>query len=332
VLTFASVPTALVLGGAIGYRLTEGWSWFDSFYVAVITLTSLGHGDKLALTVPGRIVTLLLALGGISTFALAAAELFGTIATGELHEFMWRRRMRRRISALRQHVIVCGYGHIGAHVCAEFLRAGVPVIVIDRDEATAVAARDIGAEFVIGDATADQTLADAGIYRARALIAMAGSDADNVLITMTARALHRPLLIVARAEEEAAAPKLLRAGATRTMSPHAIAGGHIAKAVLRPAVFDFLDDITTEGPPDVRHLDLRMDEQVVQPGSALDGKTVGSSGIRSWRGLILIAIRHADGHLQFDPEADARIVAGDTLITLGHRKQQVRADALALQH
>jgi voltage-gated potassium channel len=331
-LVFASVPATLIAGGTVGYRFTEGWSWFDSFYVAVITLTSIGYGDKHAFTIAGRVFTLVLALGGISTFALAAAELFGTIATGETHEYLWRRRMRKRIDALAHHVIVCGYGAVGAQVCAQLRRAGVPVIAIDRDEAAAAAARDCGAEFVVGDATADATLVQAGIARARALIALAGSDADNVLITMTARALSRPLLIVSRAEDEAAVPKLLQAGATRTMSPHAIAGGHIAQAVLRPAVFDFIEDITTEGEPDVRHLDLRMDEQLVRPGSVLDGKTVGSSGIRSWRGLILVAIRHPDGHLEFDPEADARIAAGDTLITLGHRKLQGRADALALHH
>ena len=331
-LVFASVPAAFIAAGTIGYRLTEGWSWFDSFYVAVITLTSIGYGDKHAFTVAGRVLTLMLAVGGISTFAIAATELLGPVVTGEMHEFLWRRRMRRRIDALRHHVIVCGYGHVGAHVCAQLVRAGVPVIVIDCDEATAVSARDAGAEFVIGDATTDATLVHAGINRARALIAMAGSDAVNVLITMSARALARPLLIVARAQDDAAAPKLLRAGATRTMSPLAIAGGHIAQAVLRPAVFDFIEDITTEGHPDVRHLDLRMDEQVVRPGSALDGKTVGASGIRSLHGLILVAIRHADGHLEFDPDDSARIVAGDTLITLGHRKQQGRADALALAH
>lgn len=331
-LVFASVPATLIAGGAIGYRLTEGWSWFDSFYAAIITLTSIGHGDQHAFTTAGHLVTLGLALGGISTFALAATELLGPIATGEMHEYLWRRRMRRRISALRHHVIVCGYGEVGAHVCTQLIRAGVPVIVIDREEAVAVSARDAGAEFVVGDATVDATLLNAGIQRARALIALAGSDAANVLITMSARTLARPLLIVSRAQDEAAAPKLLRAGATRTMSPHAIAGGRIAQAVLRPAVFDLLEDITGEGEADVRHLDLRMEEQLVRPRSALDGKTVGGSGIRSWRGLILVAIRHADGHLEFDPDDDARIVAGDTLITLGHREQQGRADALALEH
>ena len=144
---------------------------------------------------------------------------------------------------------------------------------------------------------------------------VAGSDADGVLITMTARLLCPPLTIVARADDEATVPKLLRAGATRTASPDAIAGGRMAQAVLRPSVLD---------------VDLQMDEELVQPGSPLDGKTVGTSGIRSRRGLILVAIKRPDGHLAFNPDDDAPVAAGDTLITLGNRAPLGGANALAL--
>jgi voltage-gated potassium channel len=329
-LVFASVPAVLIACGTLGYRLSEGWSWFDSFYVAVVTLTSIGYGDKHAMSVAGRVLTLLLALGGISTLAIAAAELLGPVVTGEMHEFLWRRRMTKRIDALERHVIICGHGHIGKQVCAELRRAGVAVIVIDCDEAAAVSARAVGAEFVVGDAGADAVLVRAGVHRARALIALAGSDADNVLITMTARALCPALTIVSRADGEAATPKLLRAGATRTLSPHAIAGGRIAQAVLRPAVFDFLEDLAGQGHPTLDYPDLRIEEELVQPGGPLDGKTVGAGGFHSRRGLILIAIKHSDGRLAFDPDDEARIIAGDRLIMLGHREQHGRADARAL--
>jgi len=329
-LVFASVPAVLIAGGTLGYRLSEGWSWFDSFYVAVVTLTSIGHGDKHAFSTLGRVLTLVLALGGISTLAIAAAELLGPIVTGEMHEYLWRRRMTKRINALEQHVIICGHGHIGAQVSAHLRRAGVSVIVVDCREAAAASARAVGAEFVVGDGGADSVLVAAGIQRARALIALAGSDADNVLITMTARALCPALTIVSRADGEAAVPKLLRAGATRTLSPDAIAGGRIAQAVLRPAVFAFLEDLVGEGHPDLDYPDLRMEEQLVQPGGALDGKTVGAGSFHSRRGLILIAIKHSDGQLVFDPDDEVRIVAGDTLIMLGHREQYGRANARAL--
>ena len=281
--------------------------------------------ERAPVTIAGRVFTMVLALGGIFTVALAATEILGTIVTGELRDFWEKRRMRKRIEALEQHVIVCGYGRVGRHVCADLLGGGVPFVVIDRQDAPLAAARDAGAHPVLGDATADAILRRAGIERARALVAVAGTDPDNVLITMTARLLHPALPIVARAEEEATVPKLLRAGATRTVSPHAIVGGRMAQAVLRPAVLDFIEVATRKG-----HPDLQMEEQLVCPGSPLDGKTVGTSGLRSRLGLILVAIKRRDGHLAFNPGDDAAVAAGDTLIILGRREQLARADALAL--
>ena len=228
---------------------------------------------------PGRVFTMALALGGIFTVAVAATELLSTIITGELRDFLGKRRMRKRIDALEQHVIVCGYGHVGQHVCADLLGRGVP-FVVDRSlrrPPLSRRPRDARAHAVLGDATEDATLRRAGIERARALIAVAGTDADNVLITMTARLLCPTLPIVARAEEDGTVPKLLIARALRrTVSPHAIAGGRMAQAVLRPAVLDFIEVATSK-----EHTDLQMEEQLVPPGSPLDGKTVGTSGLRS---------------------------------------------------
>lgn len=302
---FWSAPPALIGVGTVGYRLTEGWSWFDSFYVAVITLTSLGSEDKHAFTMQGRVLTIALALGGISTIAVAATELLGMIVTGELRDYLGKWRMSKRISALEQHVIVCGYGHVGQHVCADLVAAGVPVVAIDRRPAALEGARERDVNPLVGDASADATLRAAGIDRARALVAVTGADADNVLVTMTARLLRPLMTIVSSVEDEATAPKLLRAGATRTASPAAVAGGRMAEAVLRPSVLD---------------ADLEMEEQLVGPGSALDGKTVGTSGLRARRGHILVAIKRRDGRLAFDPADDAPVDAGDTLITLCRRE------------
>jgi voltage-gated potassium channel len=306
------VLVLLIASGTVGYRSFERWSWFDAFYVTVTTLTSIGYGDRSPVSTAGRVFTLALALGGIFTVALAATEILSTIVSGELREFLGKRRMEKRIEALEQHVIVCGYGHVGRHACAGLLGGGVPVVVIDRRDAPLAAATDAGALAVQGDATADPILRSAGIERARALIAVAGTDPDNVLITMTARLLRPALPIVSRAEEEAIVPKLLRAGATRTVSLHALVGGRMAQAVLCPAVLDLIEDTTGRGRPEVR-----VEEQLVRPGSPLAGTTVGASGLRSRPGLILVAIKHRDGRLAFDPGEDTPVAAGDTLITIG---------------
>jgi voltage-gated potassium channel len=324
-LVFGSVPAVLIGIGTVGYRLLEGWSWFNSFYVAVITLTSIGHSETTYLSTSGHLFTMALALGGIFTVAVAVTELLSTVITGELRNFWWTWRMSKRIEALDQHVIVCGYGHIGQHVCADLLGSGVPVVLIDSRETALEPARDAGALLLVGDATADVTLSRAGITRARALVATSGTDADNVLIAMTARLLCPLLPIVSCAQEESMVHKLERAGATRVVSRYAIAGGLMAQAVLRPALLDFIEEATGK-----RHPDLRMEEQLVGPGSPLDGKTVGTSGLRSRVGLVLVAIKRPDGSLAFNPDDGAPVAAGDTLITLGNREQLGRADALAI--
>jgi voltage-gated potassium channel len=219
--------------------------------------------------------------------------------------------MRKRIEALDRHVIVCGYGKVGRRVCADLQRGRVRFVVIDRNDARLTCARGTGAHALLGDATDDATLRAAGIGRARALIALAGTDADNLLITMTAHELSPTLPIVARVEEEANAPKLQSAGATRTISPPAIVAGRVAQAVLQPTVLDFIELATRK-----ELLDLQMEEQSVRPGSPLDGKTVGASGLRSQPGFILVAIKHPNGHLAVNPDNDAPVAAGDTLITL----------------
>jgi voltage-gated potassium channel len=324
-LVYGSVPAVLIGTGTVGYRLIEGWPWFYSFYVSTITLTSIGYGERNPLSDGGRLFTLILAVGGIFMFAIAVTELLSIVITGELRDVWDRWRMRRRLAALRQHVIVCGYGHVGEHVCAGLLRAGASVVVVDRLDAPLTAAAKGGAYSLQGDATTDDTLTRAGIQRARALISVAGSDADNVLITMTARLLRPELPIVARAEDAATLPKLQRAGATRTVSPHALAGDRMAQAVMYPAVLDLLEDPAADG-----HVELRMEEHVVLPGSPLDGQTVGTSGLRSGSGPILVAIKRRDGRVAFNPQDETAVAAGDTLITLGSPEQLRHADALAL--
>jgi voltage-gated potassium channel len=212
---------------------------------------------------------------------------------------------------------------VGRHACADLLEARIPFVVIERQEAPIAAAREAGAHPVWGDASVDATLRQAGITRARALVSAAGTDPENLLITMSARLLHATLPIVARVAEEISVPKLLRAGATRTVSPYAIGGGRMAQAVLRPAVLDFIEVATRQAMPDVQ-----VEQRLVQPGGPLDGQTIAASGLRARLGLILVAIKRGDGGITFNPTDDTTLAAGDTLIVLGRRAQLSGADAL----
>jgi voltage-gated potassium channel len=276
------------------------------------------------LSTPGRAFTIVLLLGGVFALFYAAGEVMRAILTGELRGAFGRRRMERNLAKLNNHLIICGYGRMGRYVCAEFSKQGLPFVIIDRREEVL---REFGLPHgltVVGDATADETLKRAGVDRARALVTVVASDADNLYITMSARLLNENLFIVARAEGEQAEGKLLRAGANRVVAPYAIGGFKVAQAVLRPAVVEFIELATR-----TEHLELQLEEALIAPGSRLAGATLSDSRLRPDLGLIIVAIKRQQGDMLYTPPPDARMEAGDTLIALGRRQQLEQLEALA---
>jgi voltage-gated potassium channel len=237
----AIVPVMLLVAGTVGYVVIEGWGWFDALYMTVITLITIGYAEVHPLHQGGRAFTIVLALGGATTLAAVAAYVLQFLISGELNKTFGRQRMQRALDTVRDHVIICGYGRVGRRVVEDIAASGVPVVVVDQDEGRL---RDCPL-WVAGDVTKDATLKRAGIARARALVASVPSDADNLYVTMSARLLNANLTIVARAESEGTEEKLLRAGATRVVSPAAIGGQRVVQAVLRPAVLDFIDLATS---------------------------------------------------------------------------------------
>ena len=320
----AVVPLGLIGLGTVGYHAIEGWSLFDALYMTVTTLTTIGYGEVHPLTPAGRAFTIALALGGIFTLFFATAEFLRAMISGELSSHLGRHRMERKIAGLAGHIIVCGYGRVGRQVCEEFSSAGVPFVIVDKSAARLADFSLPCGHPLVGDATEDAVLQEAGIGRARTLVVVVASDADNVFITMSARLLADRVPIVARAEEAASVPKLIRAGANRVVSPHVIGGGRIAQAVLRPAVLDFIEVATRS-----EHLDLQIEELPVAAGGGLAGRTIATTGVRGDIGLILVAIKQASGHMLFNPPDSAALTVGDTLIVLGKREQLDRADRLA---
>jgi voltage-gated potassium channel len=288
--------------------------------MTVITLITIGYGEVHPLHHGGRVFTIVLALGGATTLAAVATYVLQFLISGELNKTFGRQRMQRTLDTVRDHVIICGYGRVGRRVVEDFAAAGVPVVVVDQDEARL---RDCPL-WVAGDVTEDATLKRAGIAHARALVASVPSDADNLYVTMSARLLNANLTIVARAESEGTEEKLLRAGATRVISPAAIGGQRVVQAVLRPAVLDFIDLATKS-----HHLELQMEQALVQKGSRLDGVSVGEAALRERCDVVVVAIQRADGKMHFNPPLDARMVHGERLVVLGNRASLDKVEALA---
>lgn len=320
------IPTALVAGGTAGYRLIEAetYTTFDALYMTVITLTTVGYGETHELSTAGRVFTIFLLLGGVFTIFFTAMEIIRTVISGEVQELLGRQRMESRLAEMKDHLIVCGYGRMGKFVCREFSKQGLPFVIVDCDEEHL---RDFKMAHGIGlpgDATTDEVLKRAGVERARALVTVASSDADNLYITMTARLLNESLFIVARAETEPAEQKLTRAGANRVVSPYAIGGFRVAQAVLRPTVLDFIELATRK-----EHLDLQIEETVINKESRLCGVTLQNSQLRQTLGVIVVAIKKLDGGMVYNPPGYAVLDAGDTVIALGHRQQLDQLEAQA---
>lgn len=323
-LLIALIPGLLILAGTLAYCALEDWSLFDSLYFTVITLTTIGYGDMVPRTAGGKLFTMVFALGGVFTLFYLAADFIRALISGEVRTLLGKQRMERTLAELKDHLIVCGYGRMGRLVCQEFAAQGIKFVVIDRDEE---ALEDFAVPHGValeGDATSDDVLRSAGVERARALVAVTPSDADNLYITMSARLLNDRLFIVARAESENAHGKLERAGANRVVSPYVIGGSRVAQAVLRPTVVDFIDLATR-----TEHFDLQIEETRLAAHSRLVGRTLRDSQVREQFGIMVVAIKKPSGHMVYNPPGEAQLEAGDILIALGQRRQLDELDRVA---
>ena len=319
-----AVPVLLVIVGTSGFALIEGWPLLDCLYMTVITITTVGFMEVHPLSPAGRLFTSLLALGGVFTLLYAATAVIRAVVSGEIGGTLGRQRMDRKLAELTGHAIICGYGRMGRLVCSEFSSLGRPFVIVDQQASVLDDFRVPHGIPLQGDATDDHVLRKAGVERAKVLVTVAASDAANLYITMSARLLSEKLFIVARSEESESEPKLIRAGANRVVSPYVIGGQRMAMAVLKPNVMDFIELATRSD-----YMELQIEESMIEPGSALAGRSLKDSRVRQDLGVIIVAIKKPDGRMVFNPPSEETMEAGDLLITLGHRDQLDRLEALA---
>ncbi len=304
-----------ILGG-VGYWLIEGWSWLDAFYMAIITVTTVGFGEIHPLSPVGRLFTTMLIVLGVASITYAFSALTNYVIAGELGGILERRRMARRVNSMRDHYIVCGFGRVGHQVCVELKREGQPLVVVDANSPSIERARSLGYPVVVGDAGNDQILQEAGIDRARGLVAAVDSDAANLLVVLSARALNPHLYIVARANLGDTEAKLVRAGADRVISPYSLGGRRMALMLVRPDVVDFLDVVMHD-----ESLELLLEDLTVGQGCALDQCSIGEARIRKVTGANILGLKRKVGGIVISPEASTILYPGDVLIALGTQQQ-----------
>jgi voltage-gated potassium channel len=322
-LAVALLATVL-LGGTIGYVAIEGWSPWDAFYMTVTTVTTVGYREVHELSRPGQVFTVALLIGGVGTALYTFTLLATSVVEGSLPTQLRRHRHARMLESIKDHFIVCGFGRIGSIIARELSRQHVAFVVVERDSASVQRAMDAGFLTLEADASSEEALARAGIARARGPIAAVGTDAENVYAVLSARVMRPDLFIVGRAEGEDSIRKLERAGANRVISPYQIGAQHIALTAVRPAVVDFVQLATSAD-----NLELAMEEITVADRSALANRSILEANIRQRFGVIVVAIQRQDRRMDFNPEPDASISAGDTLVVLGRWESLKRLEAEA---
>lgn len=313
----------LIGGGTFGYATIEGWNLFESLYMTIITLTTVGYNEVHHLSHQGQIFTIFLIIFGVGTIAYTIGLMIQFMVEGQLQQFMGRKKVQKQISNLREHYVICGYGRIGRLISREFASKPIPFIVVENDPKRCQRLVEDEYLFIEGDATQDEILEQARIHQAKGLITAVTSDAANVFIILTARGINPDLFIMARASEEGAEVKLIRAGANKVVSPYTIGATRMAQAILRPSVVDFIDIATGR-----KNIALQMEEITVAPESRLVGKDLIQSGIRKELGLIIVGIKH-DGQMIFNPAANTIIEAGNTLIALGEYPEIQKLEVIA---
>ncbi len=327
-LLYIAVAIATVLTfGTTGFIVIADYPPFDAFYMTLETIVTVGYQEIHPLGLGGRIFNCFVILFGVTTIFFAIGLMTQTIIELELGEFFGRRRTRRMIDKLEKHYIVCGFGRVGRSAASELQRAGVPVVIVDRNPEKVERAIRSGLLAVQGDSTLDQTLSDLQIAKAKGLVAALATDADNLFLILSAKSLNPGLRVAARVNEEDAEQKLRRAGADTVFAPYTHAGHQLALALVRPHVVQFLDVASQSV-----GLDVGLEQVRVSEGSELAGKSLKQVQLRRDLGVIVLAIRRAKGEMLFNPPADAELVAGDFLIVMGEHENLRKLEALMAVH
>jgi voltage-gated potassium channel len=297
--------------GTLGYRFIEGWSWLDSFYMTVITVTTVGLSEVHPPSDAGKIFTTFMCIGGVAVMVYFLARIAEVIFQRSTSNVFGRRVMMKKINQMKNHAIICGYGRTGMHVVAELQAANMPFVVIEENEEQVKRMEELEIPHIIGDATEEDPLEAARIDQADSLVAALDTDAENLFLTLTASGLSKSLRIIARVHDPDNARKFRKAGAHRVVSPISTGANQIAQLLTRPSVVDLIELVTND-----KSIALQVFEHTVDEQSEMLGKTLSEARVRQTLGSMVIAVKHRDGTTAFDPGPQTRLNLGDTLVAI----------------
>ncbi len=317
------LTVGLVFIGTGGYMYIEGWPFDDALYMTIITMATVGYGEVHQVSDTGRAFTMFLIVMGVGYFMYVVGLIVQFLVEDRIRVILGRRKLEIQIAKLKDHYIICGYGRIGRVLARYLTERYLNVVVIENDACRQEKMDEDGVLYLIGEATDENLLIKAGIKNAKGLLTAVATDADNVFLTLIAKQLNPNLFIVARAIQNTAKRTLLAAGAEKVISPYDLGARRMAHAILRPTVIKFLELAFTDDATDVQVEELR-----VRDSSRLLNVELKNSGIRRDLDLIILTIKKADGSMIFNPKADTRIEADDTLVVVGRAKSVIKLEQM----
>lgn len=304
----------IIASGTLCYTFLEDMTPFEAFYMTMITISTVGFSEIKPLSILGRSITILIIISGICVLTYTLGQVAQMFIEGELRALLGRRKLEKKISTLKDHYIICGYGRIGSTIAQELVKEKIPLVIIEQNPANIELLEAEGFLYLNMDATEEEVLLKAGIQRARGLVTTVTSDSDNVFISLTAKGLRPDLFILSRASDPKNETKLLRAGASRVVCPYLMGGRRMAEILSKPTVVDFIDQTMMND-----ELGLKMEEAVISASSPLIGKTLVSSKLRQDFGVIVVAIKKITNEMVFNPLPTERLDAGDVIVVIGKK-------------
>ncbi|MBN1300566.1 MAG: potassium channel protein [Melioribacteraceae bacterium] len=300
----------IILIGIIGYEIIEeDWDFIDSFYMTIITISTTGFKEVKDLSSEGRLFTIFLIISGVLSIAYTGGKAAQILIEKQIFR---RRRMERGLETISNHFIVCGYGRMGKQICEALKENGYTFVVIENNPPNLELLVEKGFYFIDGDSSSDEALIKAGVKRAKGLVSVVATDAENVFTTLSAKELNPKIFVVARAIDEGTESKLLKAGADRVVKPYELGGNRLVQLLMRPGVMDFIDGVARNN-----DIAINLEEITVGADSSLIGKSLAESPIRKDLNIIIVAIYRQDGTFIYNPKSMVEINVNDKLIAIG---------------
>lgn len=309
--------------GVMAYHYIEKMSIPDAIYMTAITVSTVGFGEVKPLSNTGRVITIFIIVFGITISGYTVGTFIRMLVEGEISARFGRKKVQKKITGLKNHYIVCGYGRIGKLITKELHRNNEKLIVLENNVDKISELENLSIPYLLLDATDESTLLKAGIMKAKGLVTAVMTDADNVFITLTAKMLRPDIYIMARASDVKNEKKLTSAGADKVVSPYMIGGQRMAQMLTRPTVIDFIDIATMDD-----KLGLRMEEARVSAKSRYLGQTLVGSNLRKDYGVIIVLIKKSNGEMKFNPQPTEVLEVNDVIVMLGKKEDLEKINAL----